>query len=241
MRLFEGDKIVFVDSNQDASRMKIPAWVMALFLAGFVSACSVFGGRAADEPQSSIVYEDGAMQIRQYEGFAVAETRVSGSYENASSEGFSRLFNYIAGRNQSAEKIEMTAPVLVEPDLTIATLATVAPSSSEDGSPVRFDARMQTWKVAFILPDGFAVENSPRPADARVSLRDVPPRQVAVISFSGWLRGNVAETKRQELAEWLESQGMNHEGDWRVAGYSPPWTMPMLRRNEVMVTLKSEG
>ena len=34
--------------------------------------------------------------------------------------------------------------------------------------------------------------------------------------------------------------GWSIRGDWRMAGNNPPWTLPPLRRNEVMVTLGEE-
>ena len=47
------------------------------------------------------------------------------------------------------------------------------------------------------------------------------------------------EAERQSLAGWIEARGHEHAGDWRMAGYDPPWTIPMLRCNEVLVTLSS--
>jgi len=47
-----------------------------------------------------------------------------------------------------------------------------------------------------------------------------------------------AEEKRQVLADWLASRGLAHQADWQFAGYNPPWTIPALRRNEVLVTLQ---
>ena len=40
-------------------------------------------------------------------------------------------------------------------------------------------------------------------------------------------------------AGWIEARGPEHAEDWQMAGYNPPWTIPMLRRNEVLVTLSS--
>ena len=45
-----------------------------------------------------------------------------------------------------------------------------------------------------------------------------------------------AERERKRLVDWLDDRGIGHEGDWRVAGHNPPWTIPPLRRNEVLVT-----
>ena len=76
------------------------------------------------------------------------------------------------------------------------------------------------------------------PTNRTVRVRDVAPRRVATIRFSGFLRDKTAEQQRGRLEAWLKARGMEHEDDWRVAGYNPPWTIPPLRRNEVLVTLR---
>ena len=69
-------------------------------------------------------------------------------------------------------------------------------------------------------------------------VRDVAPRKVASVRFGGFLRDTSAEQQRQRLLAWLDSQGLDYEDDWRLAGYNPPWTIPQLRRNEILVTLR---
>ncbi len=80
--------------------------------------------------------------------------------------------------------------------------------------------------------------SAPTPTDQGVTLRDLPPRRVASIKFTGRFRNAAAEEKRQLLADWLAARGLTHQGDWQFAGYNPPWTVPALRRNEVLVTLQ---
>jgi len=38
------------------------------------------------------------------------------------------------------------------------------------------------------------------------------------------------------LLAWLETQQITPTGKPELARYNPPWTLPFLRRNEVMVT-----
>ena len=71
-------------------------------LSCLVSACSVFGGKAAEEPAYRIVLADGAVQVREYGALAVAETVVQGPFDAAARTGFSRLFAYISGANRVA-------------------------------------------------------------------------------------------------------------------------------------------
>ncbi|MXZ22014.1 MAG: heme-binding protein [Caldilineaceae bacterium SB0665_bin_25] len=216
----------------------VPAMVALSFV---VSACSVFGGKAAEEPAYRIVLADGAIQVREYGPYAVAETVVREPFDTASRAGFGRLFDYISGANQKAAMIDMTAPVAVASEEIAMTAPVLASPQPANGAPGRLgDGAGAGWTITFVLPEGMTVETAPRPADARVTLRDVPARRVAAIRFSGRFRNAAAESQRRELAAWLEGRDLAHEGDWRMAGYNPPWTLPPLRRNEVLVTLTGD-
>jgi len=215
----------------------------ALALSLFVAGCSVFGGKAADEPTYRIVDRDGDVEIREYVGFAVAETTVMAPFDEATGAGFRRLFDYISGANQSEAKIEMTAPVLTEPKgekiaMTAPVLARPSDEMPEISAASLTPDGDESWTIAFVLPEDLTAASAPAPTDPGVTLRDLPSRRVASIGFSGRFRNETAEVKRQFLADWLASRGLSHRGDWRLAGYNPPWTIPALRRNEVLVTLK---
>ena len=206
-----------------------------------VNACSILGGEAAVEPEFRVVLADGAIQVREYADYAVAETLVRGeSYTAASNEGFRRLFDYITGDNLGSSKIEMTAPVLVTPETTSANAPVIVTPHGADGVGGTLDSVSESWMTGFILPEGSTAATAPIPKDTRIKLRDVPARRVAAIRFSGLLRNARAETRRRELAAWLDVRALPHEGDWRMAGYHPPWTLPPFRRNEVIVTLDRE-
>jgi hypothetical protein len=216
---------------------------LAVALALTSAGCSVFGGEAADEQEYRAIEQDGDVEIRKYDGFAVAETTVMAPFDEATGVGFRRLFGYISGGNRSKAKIEMTAPVLTEPKGE--KIAMTAPVLAQPGNEMRAGSASsltpegnESWTIAFVLPEGLTAASAPAPTDPRVTLRDLPSRRVASIRFSGRFRNATAEMKRQFLADWLASRGLSHSDDWRVAGYNPPWTIPALRRNEVLVTLR---
>lgn len=217
--------------------------MLGIVTAASLAACSAFGGKAAEEPAYDVVTEDGNFQVREYAGYAVAETMVSPPYDSASRIGFGRLVRYISGANSGSRKIRMTAPVELEPQgekitMTAPVLLGPVGYSGASQEPGLTGAAIETWRVAFVLPEGYTAENSPVPSNPAVTIRDVAPRKVASLRFSGLLGEKKAEQQRKRLAAWLEARGMEHEGDWRVAGYNPPWTIPPLRRNEVLVTLR---
>ena len=188
------------------------------------------------EPSYSVELKDGNVEIRRYEGFALAETTAQAPFRQATGRSFSSLFRYISGNNRSrptgaaigptSEKIAMTAPVLLEP--------TRAPNDAEALDRDDIDS----WTMAFILPSEYTLDNAPQPTSARVDIRDVEPRRVASIRFSGRFTVRNGETHRAKLADWLSSRNLSHRADWKLAGYDPPFTLPILRRNEVLVTLR---
>jgi hypothetical protein len=217
--------------------------LLALAVSLVVAGCSVFGGKAADEPAYRVVEQHGAIEIREYDRFAVAETSVVAPFDEATGTGFRRLLDYISGANRGATKIEMTAPVLTEPKgekiaMTAPVLAQPRNEMREVTAPSLMPEGEESWTIAFVLPEGVTAETAPTPTDQRVTLRDLPSRRVARITFTGRFRNATAEEKRRLLADWLAARGLTHQGDWQFAGYNPPWTIPALRRNEVLVTLQ---
>lgn len=204
-----------------------------LAAASVVAGCSVFGGTAAEEPPFTVVAEDGTFEIRSYATVTVARTVVDAPYGPAVREGFGRLFDYITGANLPAAEIEMTAPVIVAPTdgegTEIAMTAPVlidAAEGAQGGAP--------GWAVSFVLPEDMTLADAPRPADARVTLGEIPGGRVAVARFSGRLNEEKGAREAARLADWLSDQGEIPTGAWRLAGYNPPWTIPSMRRNEVL-------
>jgi len=217
--------------------------LLAAALTFLVAGCSVFGGKAAEEPAYRVVERDGEIEVREYSGYAVAETAVDAPFDKATGVGFRRLFAYISGANRTSAEIEMTAPVLTKPKgekIAMAAPVLAQPRNDMRGptaSSLTLDGE-QTWTIAFVLPMSLTAASAPAPTKPSVTLRDVAPRRVASIRFSGRFGNAAAEEKRRLLAAWLASRGIAHKGDWQFAGYNPPWTVPALRRNEVLVTLE---
>ncbi len=224
-------------------RRPLRTGLMSIVTATSVAACSVFGGKAAEEPGYRVVVEDGDFQVREYDGYAVAEAVIPRSFNSASRIGFGWLVRYISGANEGSRKIEMTAPVELKPrGEKIKMTAPVVLSPTEDsqaGSASRLAGEdISSWSMAFVLPEGYTKETAPKPTNPMVKIRDVAPRKVATVRFGGLLRDRAAEEQRRKLVAWLDERGLEHEGDWRLAGYNPPWTIPQLRRNEVLVSLR---
>jgi len=185
-----------------------------------------------EQPNYTVVYMDGDVEYRQYEPYLVSETVIqkADDYKDAGNEGFRRLFRYITGANQTQAKIAMTVPVQQAPSQTqsekIAMTVPVQQAQSAEG-----------WKVSFMLPTEYTAETAPVPSDERVYIREVPGRLMAVNKFSGrWTVKNYLENANA-LRNSLNAESVIATGEMERAAYDAPYTLPFMRRNEVMVAV----
>ena len=176
---------------------------------------------AIDEPSYTVVRSAEVFEVRRYEPYLIAETIVSTTAGEAGNQGFRILAGYIFGGNKGARKIEMTAPVAQSP-AKIAMTAPVAQSASAAG-----------YAIQFAMPREWTLQSLPEPNDARVMLREVPARTVAVIRYSGTSSQGLYDENLKKLKDALEQDGIKWRGEPMWARYNPPWTPWFLRRNEI--------
>lgn len=184
---------------------------------------------ATEEPAYTVIEQTDNFELRRYDPMIIAETLVSGSMDDASGSGFRLIADYIFGnntvRNGGNGKISMTAPV------------TMASQSEEISmtAPVSMEGSAGKWRVHFVMPSKYTLDTLPRPNNPAVKLREIPATNYAVIRFSGFAGENKVAAKTAELKAWLEGRGIKPLGNPELARYNPPWTLPFLRRNEVMI------
>ena len=173
---------------------------------------------AIEEPYFDVLHSEASFELRDYSEFIIAETELNGSFDSASRKGFRRVASYIFGGNKnldgSSEKIQMTAPVTMTPDKS-------------------------KWKLHFVMPKNYSIDNLPTPNDKNVNIRTVPAHRAAVVVFSGWTTEAKLNKKAAELELWIKNQGLEVVGPVQVARYNDPFTLPWLRRNEIIVQVKS--
>ena len=162
---------------------------------------------AIEEPlyQVEKAWEAEQIEIRAYAPRVMA---VTGMAEDSDS-GFRVLAGYIFGGNAEEQKIAMTAPV----------------QQSMAGEK----------EMAFMIPAEYALEDLPEPEDQRVSFREAPAYTAAVIQFSGWASAEKADENWQQLRQFLIAEGIDITGEPTLNQYNPPWTLPFMRRNEIIV------
>ncbi len=183
-----------------------------------------------EQPKFSVVQSDGDFELRLAASYAVAETEVIASFKEAGNIAFWKLFRYIQGQNQGQKEIPMTAPVGMQSQGSsekIAMTAPVSQSPSEKG-----------YLVSFALPAIYTAETAPKPNDSAVTLRQVPARKVAVITYSGGWSESRYEGKKMALLQWIAAQGLKARGEPIFARYNSPYTLWFLRHNEVQIEVE---
>lgn len=182
----------------------------------FLQGCSVFGIRTVEILDYQVLEKDGSFNIRQYDDYWVVRTEIDGDYRESTSKGFRLLFNYISGKNkqqEKGEKIAMTGPVIQK-------------------------KKGKSWIIEFVLPSKYIRIQPPEPLDPKVSLAKIPGYRVAVLTYSGNLREEKYNIKIKELMKIVTQKGLQPIGEPFSAGYDPPWTIPFLKRNEVLITVE---
>ena len=205
---------------------------------------------AVEEPKFEQLTQDGAFELRRYPAFIVAETFVSGDMDAASSQGFRAIADYIFGNNQSqttvsgdaSTKIAMTAPVTLEPaappqKIAMTAPVTLEPQAAAPGTPAALQGAKR-WRVHFVMPSQYTLATLPLPKNDAVALREVPAKTWAVLRYSGFNSEARVQEHTNELLAWLTTRQWVPVGNPQLARYDPPWTLPMFRRNEILVEIQ---
>ncbi|CDR34822.1 SOUL family heme-binding protein [Criblamydia sequanensis] len=181
-----------------------------------------------EEPDYKLVAKHGNIEIRDYAPMILAEVEASGERKQAISNGFKILADYIFGNNTSKTKMDMTKPVSNELSEKMAMTA-----------PVIQEKHLDKWKVRFVMPKKYSFETLPKPNSKDVVLIPLPARRFAVIRFSGLADNEAIKLNKDKLEAYIADQKLKPIGGTVLAFYNPPWTIPFLRRNEVMIELDS--
>lgn len=175
-----------------------------------------FGLRVNEEPHYTVVEHADGFEVRQYSPQIRARvTAEAMGAEEFREHAFKKLANYIFGGNMKRVKLPMTAPVL---------------RTSE--------GRNRTmW---FILPAKFTLAHAPRPLDPDVQLEEMPSQTFAVLKYSGPNSEEQIADHHVQLLQCLEKYGgYAADSDAIVAQYDGPFSLPFVRRNEILVRVSA--
>lgn len=188
-------------------------WILGFVVLAVVAGVWVTTSRAGYETARYKVEEkDGSFEIRIYETHKVVATSMTDGKQNGS---FGKLFGYISGDNEDEQKIKMTTPVFM-------------PATGEG----------ETREMQFVIPEGVSRAGAPKPSGNGVVKKSIQGGKMAVIRFSGRIESTQRKKKLSQLREEIAKRGLTEIGSPIYAGYDPPWTPGLMRRNEVLIRVR---
>ncbi len=188
------------------------------------------GTVAYDNPTYRVIEMIGDIEIRQYEPYLVAETKVDGDLESAGNQGFRILAKYIFGDNRGRRRIAMTAPVTQEKAKGM-KIAMTAPVTQEKAG--------EQYVIQFMMPSEYSLAELPEPNDSRITIREIPARSFAAVRYSGtWSKRNY-QKHLDLLLDALQTAGYAASGEPIWARYDAPFKPWFLRRNEILTAFQA--
>lgn len=165
-----------------------------------------------ERPEYKVILSEPPFEIRLYEAFWIVE------YSNEADpdilNGFGTLFRYISNENEDRQKINMTVPVIEE----------------------MLEGRM---KMAFVVPKEHW-NDIPQPENKLLSLKKFESGLFGVIRYSGRSDSSRENEMKKNLDGWLNENEYRSVDNYMLAFYNPPFTPPILRRNEILVRIKNQ-
>ncbi len=205
-----------------------------LVMSILMSACSVFGVRTGTEQSEyqEIGRVGESIEIRKYSERLAAQITLQPqmSIGNYSNEAFSILADYIFGNNRNATKVAMTAPV--EDNIFFEDKQIVSPNCAPSLST-------RGYTMRFFLPQQYTKTTAPVPVDPKIKLIELPAATFAALRFTGARDYERVCEYKNKLLESLDTSTWRATSDPVAYYYDPPWTIPNLRRNEVVVMVEA--
>mmetsp|Transcript_5026 Transcript_5026/g.7637 ORF Transcript_5026/g.7637 Transcript_5026/m.7637 type:complete len:221 (-) Transcript_5026:8-670(-) len=205
----------------------------------------VFGVTGAEEPPFQTLISRPGYDIRHYPKYFIAQVECG-----ESSDAFGILAKYIGvfgtpensleqGATSGPSPMAMTAPVISEPVKMSMTAPVISESSSTND---KVEDYKKNQVMQFVLPFHFtSIEDIPKPTNPRVTVHEIPEKNVAVSKFSGEMPDRVLKSKLEKLLEDIEKDGKitvnRNSMDWCTARYNPPFTISVFKRNEIWIKI----
>ena len=182
---------------------------------------------ATEEPSYRVTLQAEPFEIREYAPLIVAQVEVPGDLSEASSAGFRLIANYIFGNNIAVRDggLNMAEPV---PEKIAMTIPVIAEGKGDQ----------KTWLIQFVMPKQYTLDTLPKPNNPQVKLLAMGSQKIAVIRFTGFIADDKVQEKTNELMAWIKSRNELPLGNPRLARYNPPWSIPWMRRNEILIPIQ---
>ncbi|MEO3680484.1 heme-binding protein [Rheinheimera sp. FR7-31] len=202
--------------------------LLSLFAIVLLAGCSLFGDNGVESAPYTLLKADESanIEVRNYDSLVLVTTDMAGDGRNSA---FRKLFRYIDGENEAAANIAMTAPVMMNNSSKGEKIAITA--------PVLMNNQSGASMMSFVMPKDFTLQTTPKPINPDVMVTEVKDYKVAAIQFSSTLSKSNVVKQTALLRAWITTNGYTAKGEPVEAGYNGPLTLPMLRRNEVLIEI----
>ncbi|MEM7070992.1 MAG: heme-binding protein [Pseudomonadota bacterium] len=208
-------------------------WVMIAGIVGVILIASVLVGPImsnVEQPEYEVISSHQNIEIRHYKKMIIAEVKIQGSRKEAIGDGFRLLADYIFGNNTINQALNNDGGVSVSAQQQNTQIAMTAPvqQQQQDG----------LWQIRFVMPVKYRLKTLPQPNDRRVTLKEIPSKRFVTIRFSGTNNDENINHYETQLMDYVNANNVMVTGSPQYAFYNPPWTLPFMRRNEIMIEIK---
>ena len=165
------------------------------------------------EPKYELLEKYDNIEVREYGEYIIAKTSINKNYDSSENNMFKTLASYIFGNNHDNQKLSMTAPV-----------TTVTSENS--------------FEMIFYMLEVQSVDELPNTDIKNITFEKLKLGKCAVISFSWFTTEKAIMKYKNLLNEYIEKNNLSTISPFMVNRYDPPWRLPFMRRNEILVRVR---
>jgi SOUL heme-binding protein len=180
-----------------------------------------------EEAKYSVIATRGDYELRRYEASIVAQTAMPTMSTQDRGRAFRAIAGYIFGGNERQQSIGMTGPVVIDATPASEKIAMTAPVLMDGGT------------MRFVMPGKYkTLSDLPKPKDSRVTLVELPQRTVAALTFSWYATADRVAAKSGQLQALIARDGLKTRSAPYLASYNPPFSVPFLKRHDVLIDVE---
>ena len=85
------------------------------------------------------------------------------------------------------------------------------------------------------MPSQYTLATLPKPNNDAIRIRSIPAKTFAAVRYSGMNTERHINEENDRLTDWMKREGLVANGLPELARYNPPWTLPIFKRNEILI------
>lgn len=183
-------------------------------------------------PPYEVITKGDGYEIREYSGFTAAVASMTNDVDEtfdfddlaSTSNAFNTLASYIFGGNSAQKNMDMTTPVAMTSagEMWFYLYNKDSPDSTDFPKP------------------------EPETADDEIEIKEIAPIRLAVARFTGFVTEGEVSRQKDALLASLAADGIELDVKHGavvphvILQYNPPYTIPVLRRNEIGVPVRMD-